>query len=488
MEINPFTDVEDLGNGRFRAKIEPIVGFWDADGKYKLHELVDEMETKGCLIVKNKCICAEIYPTHVSYWERTHSEQRVKEEIIFAEELEDISPQEGWVPRKVLNHWGFEDPEKIKYAVEVLANELRVKKWVDFKDVTLEVTYILGDGAPLKHQVTLTNKSGRTLKLWFIMKWKGMRADKVMVAERAYPMVPFDLTTASPILLFTAWQFFFLDKELKEIVCEDLTNLYKRGIVGSTRVYTHADGTDVTFYFLFFEVAPRESVTLDPTTWTNSDPAQDGFVYSTTDNYGNITWYKNTTATRLTFGKLAGDYHFHRAYVEWDVSAIPDNAKIQSVKFRYHGYANYVGGDGAQIRGMENQPSSASASTIHADCGDGTIFYEDSVFPEVGENKEIDLGPDACSDLQANLGVDWWAIGMKTRAEQFTDRYGQIYSEEYASANPKPTLEVVYYLPSGTTLPATKMEDSAFLTKKYGKDITMIYRMIRSTKRRPPTL
>jgi len=448
VKVLPWCEIEDLGEGRFRACIDPITGFVDADGKYKFRELLDEMMTKKCLIVKNKYIGAEIHPTHISYFDRAHSELRLEKEEIYAEEIESIEPQEGFVPRKVLNHWGFEDPTKVQYSAEITANELRIKKWVEDKDVLFEVIYVLPDGGPLKHKITLTNKSKRTLKLWFIMKWTGVKAAKVLAMTREYPYVPLALDVSSPIFLLHTWNLRFLDDKENELLCQDLTNLFETGKVGFTLVYTHSTGTDITFYFLFFEVPPNESVVLDPTTWTNSDPAQDGYVYSNIDGYGNVIWVKNTTAIDVAFGFYWGDVHKHRGYVEWDIAGIPDNAIIDSVKLQYHGFGNYLGTDVSQIWSMENQPSPASASAIHADCGDGTKFVESSTFPVVEANQEINLGPDACSDLQANLGVNWWAIGIKTGLEDTLGEDASIYSEENASANPKPTLVVEYHLPT----------------------------------------
>ena len=141
-------------------------------------------------------------------------------------------------------------------------------------------------------------------------------------------------------------------------------------------------------------------------------------------------------------------YEEYRGYVEWDISTIPDNAEITQVIFKYHGDYRDTVSHTTYIRSMENQPSVSSASTIWADCADGNTYVSSTTFPEAGTNKQIDLGSQACTDLQNHLDDDWFALGFMTSdycgSDSFETPVDCFYSEDYASADPKPTLEITY--------------------------------------------
>lgn len=126
-------------------------------------------------------------------------------------------------------------------------------------------------------------------------------------------------------------------------------------------------------------------------------------------------------------------------YVEWNVSGIPDEATIIDTIFKYHTSGGSY--EDSTIREMVgHRPSTSTDQEVYDEAGEGTIYiWED--FPIGGSNKSVDLGTDADTDLKNLLPSDWFAIGFRG------SNLNKIYSSEYASADPKPTLYVEYTLP-----------------------------------------
>lgn len=182
---------------------------------------------------------------------------------------------------------------------------------------------------------------------------------------------------------------------------------------------------------------------------TLSNPTEDGYIRYLT------SYEKKKDTEKLCAGRyLIQTPWMGRAYVEWDISSIPDNATINVVKFKYHGSKH---ASDCEIREMlGTRPSTTSnAQSIWDEIGEGTVYASPSGFPEEGANKEVDLGSSAASDLQSQLSADWFAIGIRSLSEENPYTLNEIYAEEYGSADPKPTLYVEYTEPSGLEIQAS---------------------------------
>jgi len=136
-------------------------------------------------------------------------------------------------------------------------------------------------------------------------------------------------------------------------------------------------------------------------------------------------------------------YYTYRSYIEWDISSIPDGATITDIIFKYHGYTNNIDCHIHECVGQ--RPSTAGDGALYDEIGEGTVYADPAGFPEVGTNKQVDLGASADSDLQNQLTADWFAIGIQSDNEG-TKAVSNIRSEEYAST-PDPTLYVEYTVP-----------------------------------------
>ncbi|GAI76019.1 unnamed protein product, partial [marine sediment metagenome] len=144
---NTWTEVEDLGGGKFGATIS--VGhrvFKDKiDGQYKKHKLTDERPAKGYVLIQGAKCCVEIYPYYAKYFNVNHEEVRLHEERWIVQRLK--SPDK-WrdvdAYNPVINVEEY--PEPAGDVVKVIVN-------YDTDYGTLTIEYFQRDGNTLKHNV-----------------------------------------------------------------------------------------------------------------------------------------------------------------------------------------------------------------------------------------------------------------------------------------------------------------------------------------------
>ncbi len=173
-------------------------------------------------------------------------------------------------------------------------------------------------------------------------------------------------------------------------------------------------------------------VVIDDTATLN-DPAEDGYVYWDDDF---SEWGEQTTLTTLMirYGPQMG-----RAYIEWSIASISNSASITQVVFKYHGQQNTLSSGAKIVALSSHRPTSRTIQELYADIGSASIYVNPWTIVVAIEQSQ-DLGASAVTNLQTQLANDWYAIGMLADVAVA----GYIYSEEYGSANPKPTLEVTY--------------------------------------------
>jgi len=150
----------------------------------------------------------------------------------------------------------------------------------------------------------------------------------------------------------------------------------------------------------------------------------------------------------------------HRAWTSWNVSSIPDGAKIIDTKFTYQALiVNTAGFSNAPRAGtiysLEHNPVGADPTTLRTDIRNGTQYVvNDPSFNELGIHT-IDLGPLADAALESNLANGWFGIGISHPDEStsvFKDM--QYAASEDTSGHIAPKLSVTY-IPPGTGTPTT---------------------------------
>ncbi len=429
---NSHTEVEYLGNGKFAASIGVghRVFFDKADGnKPKKHKLTDERPGKDYILVQGPKCCVEVYPYYAKYFDLNHEEVRLYEE--------------RWVVQRLFktpDTWRDVDAYNPRMAVEEYSEPagdvVKVIVTYDTDYGVLTVEYFQRDGNALKHNVTFKNTSGGSETFRVLQKWAGIVGTKINSKD-------FPVDVDEPFLAFRRD-----DKKLT--IAENLhsmifnpdgsekTNQCLKRPVG---IETHAQGMKCNFCYGNWVLTQNESLEIDPDTATLDDPTEDGDIRRF---YSEPGWdYERRNAdAQIHFG--AGPYSgTYRGYVEWDISSISDEATITDTKFRYDGSPTIFPGHGAIREMVGHRPSTSTDLEVYDEAGEGTVYVSADSFPEKGTGKEVDLGSSAVSDLQSQLANNWFAIGIES--PDFWE--SNIHSEEYAEADPKPTLYVEYTPP-----------------------------------------
>lgn len=132
-----------------------------------------------------------------------------------------------------------------------------------------------------------------------------------------------------------------------------------------------------------------------------------------------------------------------RITMEWDITSIPDDATITDTSFRYEIASTLGNPEFCNFHEMDHQPSTLNAEDTWFDAGNGTLFVAGVTgCTTVGVDKIQDLGTDADTDLESQLALDWFGMGIKTQSEVRdnqtpTSRFAELMSE----------LQVTYTIP-----------------------------------------
>lgn len=430
--VNTWTEVEELGNGKFGATIHTGHRVFKdkADGQYKKHKLTDERPTKDYVLIQSAKCCVEIYPYYVKYFDVNHEQVRLHEERWVVQRWRD--PPGKW---QDIGAWNpIIATEETDSGITVTINYT-----TDYGPLT--VKYIQRDGITLKHDVIFINASGPTETFRVVQAWAGIVGDKCN--GRNLPVIE-DATFLAFHDSDKPQKKFNISENLHSMIFNpDGSEKTDQCLQRPISIETHAQGMKADFIYGNWVLAQDESLEIDPDTATLDDPTEDGFIYWYTPNY-----IRDNTDTELTVALyMFSPPDEQRGYVEWDIESIPDGMVITNTVFKYHGKFN--GGDCHIHEMVDCQPSeqpdnNTGNQAIYDEANEGTIYADPDGFPVVATNQEVDLGTDADSDLQSQLGDNWFAIGI---APDGPSEYGSdIYSEEYAST-PDPTLYVEYEEP-----------------------------------------
>lgn len=204
-------------------------------------------------------------------------------------------------------------------------------------------------------------------------------------------------------------------------------------------------------------LAYNQIVSNDPT-YSSNNPTADGQIrdFGTSNDLCDGNNFQGdgggSTANIGTTALSNGQSDCDRAYFEWDITSISNTATITDVDFKFDVSSVITSPANCDFMPMTTvRPSTGSSANIWAEIGNGTEYVNaSSLCTTAGDNKSVDLGTTADSDLQTKLTADWFAVGMKYDSETLTadDRVTQVATEEDAGATPKPTLEVTYTVPA----------------------------------------
>ena len=325
----------------------------------------------------------------------------------------------------------------------------------------LEYKYVLSNGV-WKTQLEATNLSSLTSKVFGFDQIIDLNRDTIKFGGQERNLDSFNGVTfnkqwltdnKSKVINFLNDISFDFDKGFENLYS---VTVYDIGINSSRLVFD---------YRTSIVLLPNETLIIDPV-YSSNNPTVDGHIW---DNDGNDSCnatpgaYGDTTiATTLDVGSLdtgAGADCF-RGYLEFDITSISDTATITDVDFLFDVDSVSASPIAPDVRHMANQPSVTAVATIWSDIADGTVYLTaESTFTTTGDNKSVDLGTSADTDLQSALTNNWFAIGLKGNTEPVgaSERKIVLSSEDSGTATPKPTLEITYTLP----VPSAPLNPSA---------------------------
>ncbi|MBA7531788.1 hypothetical protein ES705_24009 [subsurface metagenome] len=182
------------------------------------------------------------------------------------------------------------------------------------------------------------------------------------------------------------------------------------------------------------------------------DPIEDGCI----ELEAGPTYTRNSTGPSISFGGWGNGEIWlkdYRGYVEWDISGLAGGTLTANPIFKYHGDSIFA--DEEEINPLtEEAPSGAADIDLYGYIASGPAYVDPWAHAK-GTNKEVDLGATARAHLQAAMdaGQSWFAIGLQSPAPDeghYASTYASIYSKEYSTPTPPPTLYVEYTpLPKG---------------------------------------
>jgi len=169
-------------------------------------------------------------------------------------------------------------------------------------------------------------------------------------------------------------------------------------------------------------------------------------IVSDYDGHINDANVNSTTGNDVYAGNNSANVF--RGWFNFQLDNIPDNVVIVNVSLLYHGHTNVAN---CSLTEMTVNASTVTGTTLYNYAGNGTVIYNTTGFPVAGSDQTAELGVNRdsyCKSLETILasGQDWYSIGFKKIDESVGDgAVSSIYSEDYGSADPKPSLYIEYY-------------------------------------------
>ena len=445
--------IKDLGGNKRSWESQPP---WVNDGSKYVPYIYSRDESKKCYRVQVGLVGAVIYDTGVvEIYDPELKEVRVKGE-----------EWEVWQGTKKATlvapiTWGVVEDSSGVYITreQTTSNPVGV----------LRIVYGFVVGASLKHTVI----------------WTSTESNPVTVQVKQVHLMDFDkvttdtgLSTESKSERSTAYLFgysskgFWLFENQYAMVYDSKSLAPGTLLTDKCLLYGKIDfaGKKVTYTFGDWTLALGESLVIDPTTSSLSDPTQDGQEKRRANssssqatacaNCPTGTLSRVNGQVELRFGGGVGndcgvcaDYCCcaFRSWVEWPIVSLAGATLIANPVFKYHG--GDISGIYEEINPLtEEAPSVASDINLWGYIASGTA-YVDPFNVEFGTNKQVDLGASAKTDLQAaiNAAQSWFAIGLQNPGDECGGSYSWIYGEINPSATPKPTLYVEYTVPVAHT-------------------------------------
>jgi len=165
--INSFTQITNLGEGKFAAEVNIGHRVFKHDGKWHKHILEDKRPDKDFILIRSAKCVVEVYPFYAKYYDVDYTETRLHEE--------------RWVVQRLFkapNTWRDVGAWNPVMAVEEGADFIKVTVTYETDYGPFTIEYFQRDGNALKHNVAFKNTSGATETFRVVQRWSGIVGSK----------------------------------------------------------------------------------------------------------------------------------------------------------------------------------------------------------------------------------------------------------------------------------------------------------------------
>jgi len=304
-----------------------------------------------------------------------------------------------------------------------------------------KIRYIKNEGQVLKTQLEVTNLSGLTDQKF------GFTQTMTVPQSVKFGDKIIDLSTMNGTIKDRQW---IIDNRAKVVELFDRVQFdFRAAFSFFSDVMILWDGTQASLVFNYLNnnvaILNGETLIIDPTfSEVRSDASR-------------IRDQNNNNICDTGSVDLGSFFYFYylfstgsandciRSWAEWDTTSIPDGSLITDVDFLFD-IAAVLTPEECDIFAMANQPSVTAVATVFTDIRDGTNYVNaDTSCQTVGNNKSLDLGNTANSDLQTLLASNWFAIGISADDETLDGAVHNVNVDDI-TGTPNPTLVVEYTL------------------------------------------
>lgn len=274
----------------------------------------------------------------------------------------------------------------------------------------LDYKYILINGK-WKTQLEATNLSGLTTKAFGFDQIIDLNSDTIKFGGVTRNLDNFDGVTFDKN---------FLDANKAKII-DLMTGVNFDFDLGYENLYsvtvhdTGANKSQLVFdYRTTVILLPNETLIIDPTySYTlgteytvRNDPAQTGTTCPTGG-----TWQISAADADIQNGASGSTHYCTVSAFQWDISSLPANANPTSTILRYD-VTSVSSPLNCNFRAMTTKPS-ISTNTIWSEAISGTLFVgNDSGCTTASNDKILNLGTNANTDVKNKISGGWFAVGM----------------------------------------------------------------------------
>lgn len=324
-------------------------------------------------------------------------------------------------------------------------------------DGTLAVTYAKRTDEPFKTFQKWTNgNAGRTNHIFkFMEKYDNIHLDAI---STQVGRLTSDGTVTITFSQMSQSQLINIEKSGFNLFNLDLTKAYNNF---QSLTATKSGGLlDATFdYGRNLSILPvSSSQSLDPTFGYTGSTAKSIVTTSATGSAcPSVSTTSSSTTLQTTASGSSGTCTINS--YRWDISSIPDDSTITDTVLRYD-ISSIVTLQNCDYNQISTYPRDATAQGLWDDIlntSEGTTYVDNnSGCTTVGNDKTLDLGTSADTDVTNQLSVNWWAVGVA-----FDSMVRAVTTNTVTFTNQDSVELQITYTLSGTPAPTSSLDSTA---------------------------